>query len=200
MSAVRPRTGQLSDATPRATMDSPSPPTSLWSCFNCRKRKVRCDRQRPCYHCVKGSLDCSFPSTGRLPTRQSETDLIDKSNRRQLELLGRLRQLERVVEDLSSQLEKRDAEENKLQKGVRSSREQSNYYASHYIRSDLQASQKHSKISERDKSRAPSGVGMLLTHERESMYIEHHFLNTILEEVRSPRLSSSCITTNFPIS
>ncbi|KAK7743479.1 hypothetical protein SLS53_004013 [Cytospora paraplurivora] len=58
------------------------------SCVNCRQRKVRCSKTYPCPNCVKGSLECVFPSRkkDRAPRRS-------KNN----ELLSRLAKLEAIV-------------------------------------------------------------------------------------------------------
>ncbi|KAL2207101.1 hypothetical protein CC79DRAFT_1289477 [Sarocladium strictum] len=75
----------------------------IWSCVNCRRRKLRCDRHEPCANCVRSKIDCHFPVTGRIPrrSRQPATSPAQK----QSELLGRLRRLEAVVTELSGQIE-----------------------------------------------------------------------------------------------
>lgn len=35
------------------------------SCTACRRRKVRCDKGRPCANCVKYEVECIFPFPGR---------------------------------------------------------------------------------------------------------------------------------------
>lgn len=47
--------------TPSAThhiLSAPSRPT--FACIRCAKRKVKCDRQRPCNGCVSHKVDCVF--------------------------------------------------------------------------------------------------------------------------------------------
>ncbi|ETS02697.1 hypothetical protein M419DRAFT_77049 [Trichoderma reesei RUT C-30] len=68
---------------------------SSWSCFNCRRRKARCNRQSPCAFCSKAGVECSYPFTGRMPTRQH--------NPAAASLLDRLRQLENVVDEMKAQ-------------------------------------------------------------------------------------------------
>jgi hypothetical protein len=38
-----------------------------FSCFTCRKRKVKCDRRNPCSNCVRGAQKCCYvaPVRGR---------------------------------------------------------------------------------------------------------------------------------------
>ena len=72
----------------------------IWNCTNCRRRKVRCDRRHPCAPCTKNKVECIFPVSGRVPRRSRDTHL-----KKQTELVGRLRRLEAMVGDLSSQVE-----------------------------------------------------------------------------------------------
>src|SRR5262249_21899959 len=78
--------------------------SSPWSCFPCRQKKVRCDRCSPCSNCSKSGVTCSFPVSGRMPTRRHDPTSANSAKRKQVELLSRLRHLEGVVEELSSQL------------------------------------------------------------------------------------------------
>lgn len=76
----------------------------VWSCINCRRRKVRCDRRHPCAPCTRGKTDCVFPASGRVP-RRSHNAKHPPPGQKQAVLLGRLRRLEAMVGDLSSQVE-----------------------------------------------------------------------------------------------
>lgn len=84
------------DASQQATLN-------LWNCLTCRRRKIRCDRRSPCSHCSKGGLECTFPVSGRIPTRRYNPSSSTGSNEKQIELLNRVRRLESMVEVLSSQ-------------------------------------------------------------------------------------------------
>ena len=77
----------------------------LWSCINCRRRKVRCDRRHPCAPCSRNKTECVFPVSGRIPRRSRDLSHFKKSTQKQTELLGRLRRLEAMVGDLGSQVE-----------------------------------------------------------------------------------------------
>ncbi|CAG9972474.1 unnamed protein product [Clonostachys byssicola] len=88
------------------TGDEPSEIVSPWSCFHCRRRKARCNRRKPCALCAKSGVDCSYPVSGRMPTRQhypSPAHTLTPGEKR-AELINRLRYLEDVVDKLSSQV------------------------------------------------------------------------------------------------
>lgn len=58
------------------------------SCVNCRQRKVKCAKTYPCPHCVRGGLECVFPSRKK--------DRAPRRNKNH-ELLSRLAKLEAIV-------------------------------------------------------------------------------------------------------
>lgn len=58
------------------------------SCVNCRQRKVKCAKTYPCPHCVRGGLECIFPSRKK--------DRAPRRNKNH-ELLNRLAKLEAIV-------------------------------------------------------------------------------------------------------
>lgn len=77
----------------------------IWSCVNCRRRKVRCDRYHPCAPCTRNKAECVFPVSGRLPRRSRDGKDLNPRAQKQAELLGRLRRLESMVGNLGSQVE-----------------------------------------------------------------------------------------------
>lgn len=78
----------------------------IWSCVNCRRRKLRCERRQPCGHCVCSNMDCHFPVTGRLPRRsRNPAPEATSSSQKQSELLVRLGRQEAVVTELTGQME-----------------------------------------------------------------------------------------------
>ena len=77
----------------------------VWSCINCRRRKVRCDRCHPCAPCSRNKTECVFPASGRIPRRSRDPNYPKTPIQKQTELLGRLRRLEAMVGDLGSQVE-----------------------------------------------------------------------------------------------
>ena len=105
-----------STAAPPAAPAAPGPapaPLNPRSCVTCRRRKVRCDTRMPCTNCRRGHIQCIFPAPGRAPRRPRPRDPAaippapqpGSSNRRESELLERLRKLEGIVEELSGQIE-----------------------------------------------------------------------------------------------
>jgi Fungal Zn(2)-Cys(6) binuclear cluster domain len=77
----------------------------VWSCVNCRRRKVRCDRRHPCAPCTRNKTECVFPISGRIPRRSRDANYPNTPAQKQAELLGRLRRLEAMIGDLGSQVE-----------------------------------------------------------------------------------------------
>ena len=64
------------------------------SCFECRRRKVRCDRSHPCKRCIDFEIKCVFPHTD--PPTRSE-NIINSDDQRSLSLEERLEMVERIV-------------------------------------------------------------------------------------------------------
>lgn len=52
------------------------------SCLMCSKRKVKCDKQKPCICCVKAGIECVFPATSSNRTEVGITpDLVEMLQR-----------------------------------------------------------------------------------------------------------------------
>ncbi|KAL7915530.1 fungal-specific transcription factor domain-containing protein [Trichoderma velutinum] len=115
---------KMADQTSKSNSQKPSesqgPVVSSWSCFNCRRRKSRCNRQSPCGFCSKAGVECLYPFSGRMPTRQHNSATASVPSSRaprprkrsevQLqELLSRLRQLENVVDGMKAQARDEDS-------------------------------------------------------------------------------------------
>ncbi|KAL3302278.1 Fungal-trans multi-domain protein [Colletotrichum asianum] len=66
--------------------------TAVRSCLLCRRRKVKCDKKKPCDGCSKAGVECVYPM-GRASRRQGTPDP---------ELTNRLKRLEDVVRRLGS--------------------------------------------------------------------------------------------------
>ena len=58
-----------------------APAANEFSCFNCRRRKTKCDKNQPCRSCVKTRLSCIFPPLRRLSKHHKEPELIAKMQR-----------------------------------------------------------------------------------------------------------------------
>ena len=84
---------------------NPAEGLKVWSCINCRRRKVRCDRRHPCAPCTRNKAECVFPASGRIPRRGRDANYPNPPAQKHAELLGRLRRLEAMVGGLSSQVE-----------------------------------------------------------------------------------------------
>lgn len=60
------------------------------SCLMCSKRKVKCDKQKPCTCCVKAGIECVFPNNATTRTEAGMTP----------ELVEMLERLEKAVQTL----------------------------------------------------------------------------------------------------
>ncbi|KAI1123280.1 fungal-specific transcription factor domain-containing protein [Nemania abortiva] len=71
------------------------------SCTSCRARKLKCDKQDPCRHCVRSKTECVFPARKRIqrPRKSKNNELLQRLNRLE-SIVGRvgLANLEDVVE------------------------------------------------------------------------------------------------------
>lgn len=59
------------------------------SCAECARRKVRCDKQKPCSNCVKANSSC-IPSASQAPRRK-------RRNPTELDLVSRVRRYEELL-------------------------------------------------------------------------------------------------------
>ena len=80
---------------------------SPWSCATCRRRKVRCDRLKPCSNCAKAHINCDYPVSTRPPRRSQFPDSYYKRvvKKKETQLLDRLGRLEGMVEELRARYE-----------------------------------------------------------------------------------------------
>lgn len=73
-----------------------APPTQLRTCTACRQRKVKCNRQQPCSHCIRSGYDCIYPTgRGRAPKRSRR--FVDA------QLVDKLARLETIIQRLASE-------------------------------------------------------------------------------------------------
>ncbi|KAI0099458.1 fungal-specific transcription factor domain-containing protein [Daldinia grandis] len=82
------------------------------SCVTCRTRKVRCDKTSPCSNCRRARIPCVFPSSDKPPRWARRLERIANNAKAEQEagpgvsqVMDRLRNLEGLVKELSSQLE-----------------------------------------------------------------------------------------------
>ncbi|KAI0873990.1 hypothetical protein GGS24DRAFT_461038 [Hypoxylon argillaceum] len=114
--------------TPPLTSTLPSPPAvaappKTRSCVVCRTRKVRCNKESPCSNCLRAGIPCVIPSADRPPrwarrlervahNAAAEERLAQAARPPTAQVMERLRNLESLVKDLSSQLEQAHAAAN----------------------------------------------------------------------------------------
>lgn len=60
-------------------------------CVVCRRRKVGCDKRRPCQHCKKSGVECVYPPDGKSAAREAIADA---------QIWGQLRRLEPMFKSL----------------------------------------------------------------------------------------------------
>lgn len=162
----------------------------LRSCVVCRSRKVRCNRQSPCSHCRRANIPCVYPSTDGPPRWARRLERLasnaaasaapsPQSNEPDVgKVMERLRTLERLVRELSSQLEQ-------AQIAARSADQTS---AADSLPPDLTS---NSQVHPREHpAPASDGVGineqfgrMVLQDSNRSRYVSSSFWSRIDEEV-----------------
>lgn len=113
------------NATLRAARAGPASVSALnpksRSCAVCRRRKVRCDKTAPCSNCRRANIACVFPSDDRPPRWARRLERLTneaasasakpsaKPDPQSEQVMERLRSLEGLVKELSSQLEQANA-------------------------------------------------------------------------------------------
>ena len=93
---------------PVALTSSGAPLLNPRSCVTSRRRKVRCDKTKPCHNCRRAQISCIYPAPGRAPRRPRPRDPNAPpkgSSEREQVLLKRLHKLEGIVEELSGQVD-----------------------------------------------------------------------------------------------
>ncbi|KAK4866232.1 hypothetical protein LT330_008573 [Penicillium expansum] len=70
--------------------------SNSFSCMECRRKKVRCNKKQPCSACLKANEDCVFPEYDPHPRK--------RKRRVNTELLSRLGKLEDLVQTMSTNI------------------------------------------------------------------------------------------------
>ncbi|KAK6950761.1 hypothetical protein Daesc_007286 [Daldinia eschscholtzii] len=98
------------------------------SCVTCRTRKVRCDKTSPCSNCRRARIPCVVPSGDKPPRWARRLERIANHAKAEQEVdpgvsqvMERLRNLEGLVKELSSQLEQAHSAANTSSRGSPSS-------------------------------------------------------------------------------
>lgn len=73
------------------------------SCLECRRRKIRCDRDLPCSYCTKVGVECSYPDT-EAPSSAQRRQRSDMTTPTMVEISAKLRALEAQVQQLEARL------------------------------------------------------------------------------------------------
>lgn len=87
-------------------------------CLECRRRKIGCDRSRPCSYCVKNKIQCVYPT----PPRPPDTDGTDKTENVQRRVDGleeRLIALERHMYEIKQLVVNRNSPSRGFQDAIR---------------------------------------------------------------------------------
>ncbi|OTB16740.1 hypothetical protein K445DRAFT_317031 [Daldinia sp. EC12] len=94
------------------------------SCVTCRTRKVRCDKTSPCSNCRRAKIPCVIPSGDKPPRWARRLERIANNAKAEQEadsgvsqVMERLRNLEGLVKELSSQLEQAHSAANTSSRG-----------------------------------------------------------------------------------
>ncbi|KAI0971062.1 hypothetical protein F4678DRAFT_91371 [Xylaria arbuscula] len=179
----------LSFQGPSGNGDPSRQPVSPWSCFPCRRRKIRCDRRYPCSHCSKGDLECGFPVSGRTPTRRHDLPSFAAKTEKKNDLLGRLRRLEGFVAKLGSELQ-----------GANQDGEASPHDDNRALNPEMplkDKSQDGTEARHRDLARITDELGTLVIHNNESMYVGNWLWGVICDEVKHIRQAVEDDTTEW---
>ncbi|KAI0486660.1 hypothetical protein F4859DRAFT_466453 [Xylaria cf. heliscus] len=161
--------------------DSAKPPASPWSCFPCRRRKIRCDRRYPCSNCLKGELDCGFPVSGRTPTRRYDLPSFASRKEKQNDLLDRLRRLEGFVAKIGTELEGGTHGD-----GI-SSREGIRAMDLPNDGSQSSFRDKHREKTDAELAHVTHELGTLVMNDNESLYVGNWLWGVICDEVKHIR-------------
>ncbi|KAI1304394.1 hypothetical protein F5Y03DRAFT_178425 [Xylaria venustula] len=168
---------------PSSYGDAPRQPVSPWSCFPCRRRKIRCDRRYPCSHCFKGDLECGFPVSGRTPTRRHDLPSFAAKIEKKDDLLGRLRRLEGFVAKLRSELQGANHDdEASLHDGAQALNLEMPLSGTSQVGTGARQS-----LLNRDLARVTDELGTLVIHNNESMYVGNWLWGVICDEVKHIR-------------
>lgn len=55
--------------------------SNLRSCFNCNRKKIRCDKKLPCTACTRSDKQCSYPASGPRSRRTKMTMMEEMASR-----------------------------------------------------------------------------------------------------------------------
>lgn len=177
------------------------PPSHVRSCITCRRRKVKCDKQDPCSHCIRGRIECVYPAPGRAPRKPRVASISNKHvSERETELLKRLRRLEGVVEELSGQVELGSVRQSPSNEPATTSSPEANVVAGQKEKpvrvKGMDEGTRGAWLAKQSRigfgppktafsiDNATQGIGSLVLEEGKSKYVASPFWASITEEVR----------------
>lgn len=165
-----------------------APRLKLRSCVTCRTRKVRCDKGSPCSNCRRAKIPCVVPSLDKPPRWARRLERVANSAKAEQDadnaragqganagvnqVMERLRSLESLVKELSSELEQARAAASAGASTAGHSPESSNQDADHH------------ETSAPDVSNVQEQFGRLvLGHSSRSRYVSSGFWSRVHDEV-----------------
>ncbi|TAQ91572.1 hypothetical protein B7494_g3 [Chlorociboria aeruginascens] len=163
------------------------------SCITCRKRKVKCDKTYPCSNCSKAQNQCVFPAPGRAPRRPR---VGKPASEREVELLKRLRRLEGVVEELSSQvdvepLKQSPSSDSSLHRDGDANPDSSKSSGVRVVGMDEGTSKKawmkRNLYLGGGPPKSDFGIGSLVLEEGKSSYVSSPFWSSVSDEIQEIR-------------
>ena len=80
-SSNRPSESEPEEYTPPATASVQTNSSNCRSCYACNRKKVRCDKRRPCSSCIRSGKPCSYPSPGPRIRRSKKTIAAEMASR-----------------------------------------------------------------------------------------------------------------------
>ncbi|KAI4859096.1 fungal-specific transcription factor domain-containing protein [Hypoxylon rubiginosum] len=190
-------------ATPTQTAAEASR-AKLRSCVTCRTRKVRCDKGSPCSNCRRAKIPCVVPSLDKPPrwarrlervanSAKAEQDAVNARAEHDVnaasvtQVMERLRSLESLVKELSSELEQARAAASASGGGSST--------AGHSPESSNQDTDHHAESSS-DVSNMQKQFGRLvLGDSSRSRYVSSGFWSRVHDELDSLKMETEGLAT-----
>jgi hypothetical protein len=180
-----PRTTTAANSASDAAEKNASSSAKPRSCVICRKRKVRCDKLSPCTNCKRANIACVVPSDDRPPRWARRLDRFTSSTAgsgttsQDASAVGgpaaglvmdRLKSLEGMVKELTSQLEQANA---------------SNASAVGSSTGNSPGEKAHTgPVSEANSSTLQQKFGRLVVQDNKNSYVGTGFWSRVSDEVR----------------
>lgn len=183
------------DASPSSALTSRTTPShsqiQLYSCLQCKHRKVKCDRIDPCGNCEKAGAECVYrtpPPPKRKKRKHQQGDAFEKgsttgnedaetplyainsTSEREHELLEKIRKYESLLKDLGA---------------LKRSTVHSPDKRTHYTLSDR--SRRTSQQTSHSSELVNPGAGKLIAEHGRSRYLENKLWTSVTDEFQDPK-------------